>query len=77
MNGRRPRFVICLDAGQYADVDLNVGKVYPAPPTEKEAREHGMIRVIDNSGEDYLFPAKWFLEVKLPKPAREAVLRSL
>ena len=76
MNGRRSRFVVCIDAGEYADVDLDVGKVYQALPTEKSARDHGLIRVIDNSGEDYLFSAHQFVEVKLPRAAQEAVLRT-
>ncbi|MBZ5629794.1 MAG: hypothetical protein LAO06_13110 [Acidobacteriia bacterium] len=75
MNGRRSRFVLCIDAGQYAEVDLDVGKVYQALPTEKSARDQGLIRVIDNSGEDYLFSADQFVEVRLPRVAQEALLR--
>lgn len=76
MNGRRPRFVMCIDAGEYAEVDLDVGKVYQAMPTEKDARDHGMIRVVDNSGEDYLFSAGHFIEVKLPRAAQQAIVRA-
>ena len=76
LNGRRPRFVVCIDAREYADVDLDVGKVYQALPTEKSARDQALIRVIDNSGEDYLFSAEQFVEVKLPRVAQEAVLRA-
>ena len=76
MNGRRSRFVVCIDARQYAEVDLDVGKVYQTLPTEKSARDHGLIRVIDNSGEDYLFSADQFVEVKLPRVVQEAVLRA-
>lgn len=76
MNGRRSRFVVCIDAGEYAEVDLDVGKVYQSLPTEKSARDQGLIRVIDNSGEDYLFSADQFVEVKLPRAAQQAVLRS-
>ena len=75
MNGRRTRFVVCIDAREYAEVDLDVGKVYRALPTEKSARDQGLVRVIDNSGEDYLFSADQFVEVKLPRAARQAVLR--
>ena len=75
-NGRRSRFVVCINAGEYAEVDLDVDKVYQALPTEKSARDHGLIRVIDNSGEDYLFSARQFVEVKLPRAAQQAVLRS-
>ena len=76
MNGRRSRFVVCIDAGEYAEVDLDVGKVYRALPTEKNARDQGLIRVIDNSDEDYLFSTDQFVEVKLPRAAREALLRA-
>jgi len=45
-NGK-PRFVMCINNdGNYASLD--VGKVYRALPTEKIARDHGMIRAIDN-----------------------------
>ena len=70
-----PRFVVCIDAGEYAGVDLDVGKVYQALPTEKD-RDHGLIRVIDNSGEDYLFAADQFVEIRLPLAAQKAVLRA-
>jgi len=76
VNGRRSRFVVCINAGEYAEVDLDVGKVYQALPTEKSARDQGLLRVIDNSGEDYLFSADQFVEVKLPRAAQEAVLRA-
>jgi hypothetical protein len=68
--------VICVEAGEYDGVDLDLARVYEALPTEKIDRENGLLRVIDNSGEDYLFPSKWFVEVKVPKPAREAILRA-
>ena len=74
VNARRSRFVVCINAGEYAEVDLDVGKVYQALPTEKSARDQGLIRVVDNSGEDYLFSADQFVEVKLPRAAQQAVL---
>lgn len=67
---------MCIDAREYAEVDLDVGKVYQALPTEKNARDHGLVRVIDNSGDDYLFSADQFVEVKLPRAAQQAVLRA-
>ena len=73
-NGR-VRFVICVDSEGY-DVSLDVGRVYQALPTEKIAREHGQIRVVDNEGEDYLYSAERFVEIKLPRAAQQAVLRS-
>jgi hypothetical protein len=74
-NNGRTRFVICVDDGG-DDISLNVGKVYQALPTEKISRDHGLIRVIDNEGEDYLYSAKQFVEVKLPRAAQQAVLRA-
>jgi hypothetical protein len=38
------------------------------------AERLGQRRVIDESGEDYLFPANYFIEVSLPQPIRRAVL---
>ena len=75
MNGRGPRFVMCVDAGEHAGVDLEVGKVYQALPTDKTDRANGFLRVIDNSGEDYLFNANKFVEVKLPRAGQMALLK--
>ncbi len=66
---------MCIDNKGYK-VSLDVGKVYRALRTEKIARDHGMVRVIDNEGEDYLYSINHFVEVKLPRAAQEAVLRA-
>ncbi len=73
-NGRI-RYAVCVDNDGY-DVSLDVGKVYQLLPTEKIARDHGLLRVIDNEGEDYLYSKEQFVEIKLPKEAREAVARA-
>jgi hypothetical protein len=73
-NGRS-RFVVCIDNGG-DDISLDVGRIYRALPTEKISRDHGLIRVIDNEGEDYLYSADQFVEVKLPRAAQQAVLRA-
>ena len=67
---------MCVDAGEYDGIDLDVGKVYEALATDKIDRDNGLVRVIDNSGEDYLFSADQFVDVKLPRAAQEAVLRA-
>ena len=41
-------------------VDLTVGAVYKALPTPQPERDAGLLRIIDNSGEDYLYPANYF-----------------
>jgi Ribbon-helix-helix protein, copG family len=40
--------------------DLTLGAVYKALPTPQTEREAGLLRIIDNSGEDYLYPANYF-----------------
>jgi hypothetical protein len=60
---RRSRFVLCL-RNEGAD-DLEPRKVYQVLPDAAAVRE-GLARVIDESGEDYLYPAEYFVRVKLP-----------
>ena len=69
------RLVICLDNTGY-EVSLERRKIYVALP-DAEATSHRHIRVIDESGEDYLYPAKLFVEVELPRAARRAVLQTV
>ena len=40
--------------------DLTIGAVYKVLPTSQHERDTGMIRIIDNSGEDYIYPANYF-----------------
>lgn len=61
----RASFVLCLRCGAG---DLEPRKVYQALPDATAAR-HGHVRVIDESGEDYLYPAEYFVPVKLPAAA--------
>ncbi|MFZ5819077.1 MAG: hypothetical protein ACOYYJ_04170 [Chloroflexota bacterium] len=62
--------VICLRNED--NDDLLVGKVYRTLPDEVAARE-GYIRVIDESGEDYLYPASFFVPIELPLAAERAL----
>jgi len=56
-------YVLCIDHGGYPE-SLEVRKIYPVLPDEK-ASERGYIRVIDETGEDYLYPAKYFVSLSL------------
>jgi hypothetical protein len=67
----RPGFVLCVENGKY-EADLLIGKVYKAIKPEKNDRPVDL-RVIDESGEDYLYPAKWFVAVDLPPRAKRAL----
>lgn len=75
--GSRPRpvspFAVCLRNDWY-DVDLVKGKVYRVGPDRAAAAE-GLIRIIDESAEDYLYPADRFARVTRPPAARRALCR--
>ena len=60
-----PRFAICIDNTEYP-VSLELHKVYRVLP-DKDAERDGDLRVIDESGEDYLYPASYFALVDLPR----------
>jgi hypothetical protein len=57
------KFVICIRPGDSEDLDVR--KVYEALPDSKASKE-GYLRIVDESGEDYLYPAEYFAPVKLP-----------
>lgn len=68
------RFAICIRNDDYK-ASLELRKVYPVLPDPDAARHH-MIRVIDESGEDYLYPNDFFMLVELPEAVRRAVMRA-
>ena len=68
------RLVICLDNEGY-EVSLERRKIYVAIP-DARAEKLGQVRVIDESGDDYLYPKDSFVEVALPQPVRRAVLEA-
>jgi hypothetical protein len=51
-------------------------KIYQALP-DRDAAKHRQVRVIDESGEDYLYPATFFAPIKLSRPLRKAVLAAV
>lgn len=68
---RRKKFVICVyNKGQEASLLLR--KIYEQIP-DPDAEHEGQIRVIDEEGEDYLHPAKYFVPIELPKDVEEIV----
>ena len=71
---RRERsFVLCIENRECED--LEKGKVYQVLPDEK-ARREGYVRIIDESGEDYLYPESYFVPVEIPDNAQEALSTS-
>jgi hypothetical protein len=72
---RRRTFVICLSNAGY-EASLERRKIYESrgDPT---AAKHRQIRVIDESGEDYLYPARFFRAIELPQSLHRAVLAAV
>lgn len=66
------KFVLCVKNDAYP-ASLEVRKVYRTIP-DPAAAAKGFVRVVDESGEDYLFPADYFVAVSLPQAALDALL---
>lgn len=56
-------------------MSLEVRKVYRVIP-DKAAARNGLIRVVDESGTDYLHPEKYFVAIELPRIASRALARA-
>lgn len=74
MGRPRAKFVICLRNDDC--IDLEVRKVYPVLPDTAAAKD-GLLRVVDESGEDYLYPADYFVSVQVPPAARRVLSAQL
>ena len=66
------QFVICIRNGGSEDLELR--KLYQALPDEA-AVEDGYIRVIDESGEDYLYPENYFVSIRLPQATANKIFQ--
>jgi hypothetical protein len=55
-----PRFVVCIDNSDY-EASLELHKIYPVIP-DADAAQDGDLRIVDESGEDYLYSAGRFVE---------------
>lgn len=65
-----PQFAVCIKNERYP-ASLGLRKIYQVMPDDRAA-EHQFIRVIDESGEDYLYPADYFVPIELPEAAEKA-----
>jgi hypothetical protein len=66
------QLVVCVDNDGYA-VSLEKRKIYVAL-RDAAAEKHNMLRIVDESGEDYLYPKAFFRSIALPQAVRRAVL---
>jgi Tat protein secretion system quality control protein TatD with DNase activity len=68
------QFAVCVrNAGYPASLELR--KLY-RQLNDEQASRHGQVRVIGESGEDYLYREEYFVPVKLPQSAQKIVLRA-
>lgn len=65
------QYVVCVKNDDYPS-SLELRKLYPVI-ADRNAAKAGLIRVVDESGEDYLYPADYFVPIKLPRPVERAV----
>ena len=70
-----PQFAICINNSGYP-ASLELHKIYRVLPDD-EAAEDGDLRVIDESGEDYLYSADYFIVMKVPQNVERALLQTL
>ena len=68
-----PRFVVCIDNSDY-EASLELHKIYAVLP-DPDALEDGDLRVVDESGEDYLYGAGRFMMIEIPKASERAIFK--
>lgn len=71
MKETKTHYVICVRAEESTDIEVR--KVYEVVPDETAAKR-GHLRVVDESGEDYLYPKECFAPVRLPEETIRALM---
>jgi hypothetical protein len=69
------KFVLCVENKGY-EASLELRKLYESIP-DKEAGSHRQIRIIDESGEDYLYPAGYFAPIRLLAETKNKILEKV
>ena len=64
------RFVVCINNADYP-ASLELHKIYRVI-ADKEAEDEGDIRVIDESGEDYIYPSSYFAPIQVPQTVQKS-----
>ena len=68
---KNSKFVICIDNSAYL-ASLAIRNIYEVVPDSDATKTH-QVRVVDESGDTYLFPASCFIDAKFSKEIREAI----
>ncbi len=71
---RKRSFVVCVRNDGY-EASLERNKIYPIVP-DLDAERDGDLRIVDESGEDYLFSADRFVAIEVPAAVRASLLRA-
>jgi hypothetical protein len=66
------KLAVCIDNDGYS-ASLEKRKIY-VTLRDQSAEKHGLVRVVDESGEDYLYPKAFFRPIDLPQPLKRAIL---
>ena len=66
----KKRFMLCIENRDCEDLEKR--KIYQVLPDDKASKE-GYLRVVDESGEDYLYPESYFILLQLPREAQDAI----
>jgi len=67
-------FAVCLRNDGYA-ASLEVHKIYRILP-DPQAEKDGDLRIVDESGGDYLYPKDWFVPIEVPEAVEASLLRT-
>ena len=67
-------FAVCIDNENY-EVSLELRKLYEIL-LDSNAEKHNQIRVIDESGEDYLYPQEFFVVIDLPEAIEQQIIQA-
>ena len=73
-NSQNYKFVVCINNSEYL-TSLELHKTYRILP-DKELEQDGDIRIIDESGEDYIYPADWFAAIDVPKEVKTSLVNA-
>jgi len=66
------KFLLCIDNQGY-EASLEIRKLYEKLP-DKEAERHNQVRIIDESGEDYLYPSSFFVPIRLSMQTKSRII---
>lgn len=68
------KFLLCINNNGY-EASLELRKLYEKVP-DKEAEGLKQVRIIDESGEDYLYPSEFFTTIKIPAEALDRIVKN-